>query len=272
MALASLPLFHRVAGEKVVVLGDGDAADTKRRIVERAGATCVGEPEAHHAKLAFIAIDDPREAEAAGIRLRCRGLLVNVTDTPALCDFTVPSLLDRDPVLIAVGTGGASAGLAKMLRLRLERMLPQGLGRLAMALRDARDAIRARWPGMDDRRRALDAAMREGGPLDPMQSHVDGAVDRWLSGETEKAETGIREIALRSLDPDDLSLRQARWLGSADVVIHDRTVPDAILERARADAVRRVAADDLEQEAATALVVVVREPGANNSGQAGQKA
>ena len=78
MALNSLPLFHRVSGQRVVVLGDGDAADAKRRLVERAGGICCGEPEAHHARLAFVAIDDPRAAEAAAIRLRCKGLLVNV--------------------------------------------------------------------------------------------------------------------------------------------------------------------------------------------------
>ena len=153
MALNSLPLFHRVSGQRVVVLGDGDAADAKRRLVERAGGICCGEPEAHHARLAFVAIDDAKTGEAAAIRLRCKGLLVNVTDRPELCDFTVPSILDRDPVIVAVGTGGASAGLAKQLRLRLEGLLPPSLGALASALSDARDALRTRWPGSCPRAR-----------------------------------------------------------------------------------------------------------------------
>ncbi len=159
MALSALPLFHRVSGQRVVVLGDGDAADAKRRLVVRAGGVCCGEPEAHHASLAFVAIDDPRAAEAAAIRLRCKGLLVNVTDRPELCDFTVPSVLDRNPVLVAVGTGGASAGLAKQLRLRLEALLPPSLGKLADALYAARDGLRQRFPEAAERRFALDAAM-----------------------------------------------------------------------------------------------------------------
>ena len=124
--MQSLPLFHRIAGQRVVVLGDGPAAEAKRRLVERAGGVPVGEPEAHGAHLAFVALDNEGEARAAVMRLRTLGLLINAPDRPDWCDFIVPSVLDRDPVLIAIGTGGASAGLAKALRLRLEQILPQG--------------------------------------------------------------------------------------------------------------------------------------------------
>ncbi len=252
--MQSLPLFFRLTGRKVVVLGMGDAADAKRRLVERAGGECVGEPEAHHAVLGFVAMDDAKAAEAAAIRLRCKGLLVNVTDRPALCDFTVPSIVDRDPVLIAVGTGGASAGLAKILRLRIERLLPQGLGALAEALGNARDAMKARWPAAAQRRRALDAALDEGGALDLMTRHDAASVESWLAGEATALPQGVYEIALRSDDPDDLTLREARLLGSADVVVHDREVPESILVRARADAVRLETLDG----AGDGLVVVLR--------------
>ena len=141
MALSSLPLFHRVAGGRVVVLGEGPAADAKRRLVERAGGECCGEPEAHHARLAIVALDDPKAAEAAAARLRGKGLLVNVADRPELCDFTLPSVLERGPMLIAIGSGGFSAGLTKALRLRLETILPDGLGRLAEMLGQARERI-----------------------------------------------------------------------------------------------------------------------------------
>ncbi|RQW40866.1 bifunctional precorrin-2 dehydrogenase/sirohydrochlorin ferrochelatase, partial [Novosphingobium sp. LASN5T] len=147
--MQSLPLFHRIAGQPVVVLGQGEAAAAKRRLVQRAGGVVVddlAEGIDTGARLAFIAHDDEAAARADAIRARGAGLLVNVSDRPELCDFTVPSLVDRDPVLIAVGTGGASAGLAKALRLRLERLLPQGLGGLALALHAAREAVRARWP------------------------------------------------------------------------------------------------------------------------------
>ncbi|MGN3973810.1 NAD(P)-dependent oxidoreductase [Tsuneonella sp. SYSU-LHT278] len=238
MPLSALPLFHRVRGQRIVVLGNGDAADAKRRLVERAGGTCCGEAETNHAALAFIAMDDPRAAEAAAIRLRCKGLLVNVTDRPELCDFTVPSILDRDPVLVAVGTAGASAGLAKQLRLRLEGLLPPSLGKLAQALYAARDSLRSRYPDPVQRRRALDAALTAGGPLDPLRPDAAEGVGRWIESADEEIDCEPVAIVLVSDDPDDLTLRQARWLGEADTVLHDADVPPAILDRARADAIR----------------------------------
>lgn len=234
----SLPLFHRIDGARVVVVGTGEAADAKRRLVERAGGTCCGEAEAHHARLAFVALDDPGEAEAAVRRLKAKGLLVNATDRPELCDFTVPSVLDRDPVLVAVGTGGASAGLAKHVRLRLEALLPPSLGQLAEALFAARATLRTRFPDAADRRRALDAALAEGGALDPLREDSAGRVEAWAAGAAQGEAPEAVEIVLASEDPDDLTLRQARWLGQADTVLHDPAIPAAILDRARADAVR----------------------------------
>jgi uroporphyrin-III C-methyltransferase/precorrin-2 dehydrogenase/sirohydrochlorin ferrochelatase len=238
MALGSLPLFHRVGGQRVVVLGEGAAADAKRRLVERAGGECCGEPEAHHACLAFVAIEDERLAEATAIRLRSKGLLVNVTDRPELCDFTVPSILERDPVLIAVGTGGASAGLAKQLRLRLEALIPPSLGRLADALFASRERLRERYPDPAGRRQALDTALTSGGPLDPLREDTSERVEAWLEGEADSVPRRTVEIVLTSADPDDLTLRQARWLGEADTIAHGPEVPDTILARARADAIR----------------------------------
>lgn len=237
--IRSLPLLHRITGTRVVVIGSGEMGEAKARLVERAGGIPCGEAEAHHARLAFIALEDGKAAEAAARRLRARGLLVNVADRPDLCDFTTPSIIDRDPVLIAIGTSGASAGLAKQLRLRLERLLPPGLGALAARLEDARDTMRAKFPAGPDRMRALDAALSEGGMLDPLDDAAAGNVDAWLAGSEPQADTGRVEIVLLSDDPEDLTLRQCRLLGSADVVLHDPGVPASILDRARADALRR---------------------------------
>ncbi|MBU2341328.1 MAG: siroheme synthase [Alphaproteobacteria bacterium] len=236
----SLPLFHRIAGTKVVLVGNGAMAEAKQRLVERAGGEICSEAEAHHARLAFVALEDGRKSEAAALRLKRLGLLVNVADRPELCDFTLPSVLEREPVLIAVGTGGASAGLSKHLRLRLERLLPAGLGALASGLSEARDRIRARWPDGDDRRRAIDAALSEHGPLDPLAGGSAERVESWLADAAEPQGAQTVEITLASDDPDDLTLKQARLLGMADTVLHDPGIAEAILIRARADA-RRVA-------------------------------
>jgi uroporphyrin-III C-methyltransferase/precorrin-2 dehydrogenase/sirohydrochlorin ferrochelatase len=232
----SLPVFLRLSGRPVILLGDGDAAAAKRRLLERAGALIVGEGDA--AALAIVAIEDEGEAGAAVARLRARGILINAVDRPALCDFTLPAIVDRDPVLIAIGTEGASAGLAKALRQRIEALLPASLGALAEALHVTRAAIRARFPDAAARRRAIDAALDPGGALDPLRPQSPGAVSSWLDAETPVVTREIVFIHLRSHDPDDLTLAQARDLAGADTVYHTPDVPAAILHRARADAIR----------------------------------
>lgn len=245
----SLPLYHRLNGRPVILLAEGEAGAAKRRLLERAGAKIVGEDDAA-ARLAFIALAAP---DAPAARLKARGLLVNVTDRPDLCDFTVPSLLERGAVVVAVGTGGVSAGLAKALRLRLEALLPASLGSLAQAL----GATRARFADVAERRHALDAALAAGGPLDPLVDHPANAVDAWLA-HAAIARPQTAEIMLRSADPDDLTLREARWLGSADTVACEPGVPAAVLLRARADAARVELATGAPPPAGSGLTVVIR--------------
>ena len=228
----SLPVFVRLTGRPVLLIGKGEAAAAKRRILERAGATVISEG---NAQFAIVALDDDGDAEAAVKALKARGILVNAVDRPALCDFTLPAIVDRDPVLIAIGTGGASAGLAKMLRQRIEALLPPTIGGLARTLSAARVAMRARWPDADARRQALDAALAPGGVLDPVAGAGD--VTAWLESGAAPTDRTVR-IILSSPDPDDLTLKQARLLGEAARVYATPDVPLAILARARADAVR----------------------------------
>ncbi len=237
----SLPLFFRLTGRSVILLGTGEAADAKRRLLDRAGAIVTGD-ELAPAQLAFVALEGDL-ADAAAARLRDRGVLVNVVDRPDLCDFTTPAIIDRDPLLIAIGSGGASAGLAKVLRQRLELIIPSGLGAIANAMAGARSAIRQRWPDPAGRRRAIDAAMAEGGPLDPFGNAEPVDVDQWLSTlDNGSPPARIELIRLTSDDPDLMTLRDARLLGSADAIWHDGSVPEEILVRARADGTRHIAA------------------------------
>lgn len=203
----SLPIFIRLNGRPVILIGEGEMAEAKRRLLERAGAVIVSQE--HDAQLAIVALAEPETIVA---RLRSRNIMVNAVDRPDLCDFTLPAIVDRDPVLVAVGTGGVSAGLAGALRQRLERLLPADLGQLATKLR----AGRADMPDPAERRRAIAQAL-------------DGASPE---------EQGLISLSLTSGDPDDLTLRQARLLGSADRLYHRPDVPAAILDRARADAAR----------------------------------
>ncbi len=221
MTLTALPIFVKLAGRPVILIGDGEAAEAKRRLLERAGAAIVGEEA--QASLAIVAIGDPEPIVA---RLRSRGMLVNTVDRPDLCDFTLPAIVERDPVLVAVGTGGVSAGLAAALRQRLEAELPADLGETARALHAARPTLRARFPDIADRRRAIGAALADGLGSDVVARLQAPDAPRLL------------RFTLISADPDDLTLRQARALAQAERVYHLPTVPTAILDRARADAPR----------------------------------
>lgn len=234
-----LPIFVTLRGRNVLLVGEGEAAEAKRRLIERAGGVCVnaGSPDV---MLAFVAVEETQAAADIAARLKATGLLVNVVDQPALCDFTTPAIIDRDPVLIAVGTGGASAGLAKALRQRLEALLPQNLGSLASGLSAMRDSIRQKWPDNVARRKAIDDALSEAGILDPLSDIDEPAIDNWLNQPDEKRPYGIVELTLASPDPDDLTLRQARLLGQADHIFFGSDVPLAIVNRARADATRNI--------------------------------
>ncbi len=247
MTLHSLPLFVRLEGRPVILLGEGEAADAKRRLLERAGARVVGEEA--DARLAIIAIEEEDAAHAAVARLHARGVLVNAVDRPALCDFTLPAIVDRAPVLVAIGTGGVSAGLAAALRQRLEALLPAGLGRVAEMLQAARAELRQRFPDAGERRRAIADALAPGGCLDVLADHPHPSALRAFSlsqweregaAQPRKGEGDdeVAHIHLTSLDPDDLTLRQARLLANADRVVHSGNVPSAVLDRARADAAR----------------------------------
>jgi uroporphyrin-III C-methyltransferase/precorrin-2 dehydrogenase/sirohydrochlorin ferrochelatase len=230
----SLPIFLRLSDHPVILLGDGEAAEAKRRLLSRAGALIVGEET--QAAIAIVAVEDEQQARAAVARLRARGVLVNATDRPALCDFTLPAIIDRDPVLIAIGSGGASAGLGAALRQRLEVLLPQTLGPLARALHAARERLRVQWPDAAARRRALTAALGQGAPLDPLvanASAVAGWLEQPLGGKAQ-----LVTIRVRSPDPEELTLREARLLGQADRLYASAGVPGVILDRARADAAR----------------------------------
>jgi uroporphyrin-III C-methyltransferase/precorrin-2 dehydrogenase/sirohydrochlorin ferrochelatase len=263
--IASLPLFHQITGQAVLVLGDGPAAEPKRRLVERAGGVIVEDLARaidEGVRLAFIAFEDAQACEVAAINARCAGMLVNVVDRPELCDFTTPSILDRDPLLVAIGTGGASAGLAKHVRLRLERVLPESLGLLARGLEAVRPVLRARFPDGAERRRAVDAALTEGGVLDPLDPAAHERVADWAEGADAGDAGAVVEITLRSDDPEDLTLREARLLGVADTLLLEANVPPAILARARADARRLPFARGGE---ASGMTLAIRRKGAETA-------
>ena len=229
-----LPIFVDVRDKPVLLLGEGPAAEAKARLLTAAGARLVTERSAD-VRLAVVALEEPGSAAA---ELRAAGLLVNVVDRPELCDFTMPAIVDRAPVTVAIGTAAASATLAKALRERFEAMLPASLGSLAAAIRAARPEVSAKLSTPDLRRRFWDRLTAPGAPLDPLAPTVDpaAAIAAALDSPDAPAAPSLEIIRLTSDDPEDLTLRQLRLMSQADTVFHGWSVAPAILDRARRDA------------------------------------
>ncbi|MGH6892993.1 MAG: siroheme synthase CysG, partial [Dongiaceae bacterium] len=177
-------------------------------------------------------------AEAA----RAAGKLVNIVDRPELSDFTMPAIVDRGDIVVAVSTQGASPVLAQRVRAAIESVLPPGLGRLAQFAQRFRYAIQSRIADSASRRRFWDQVL--GGPIaaavlagDEKRAARDliRAVNR---GEP-RAETGqVSLVGAGPGDPELLTLRAARALREADVIVYDKLVDPSVLEYARRDARR----------------------------------
>src|SRR6185437_11084455 len=176
---ALLPIFLRLYGERVLVIGGGDAALAKIRLLLGCGAEIDVVAEApcdelrlmanegvltlHRrafeaadlagARLCIVALDDPTEAAEAVHLASAAGVLVNAVDRPALSDFIVPAIVDRAPITVAIGTGGAAPALARDLRSRVEAAVPPGYAALAALCRDWRGRVAEALPGSDARRR-----------------------------------------------------------------------------------------------------------------------
>ena len=251
-----LPLFFDLAGRRVVVVGEGAVADRRADLVRSAGAhvqrlaaPAVQAADFRGAVAAFIATGDADRDAAAQRAAKSIGVPVNVADRPALCDFILPAIVDRDEIVVAVSTGGASPTLATILRGRIEAALPERLGAVARLAATFRAQVNA-LIGEPARRRAFFRRLVEGPAARLALAGDEAGARRAALGELDSARrrlapTGIAHIVGAGPgDPDLLTLRAAQLLQEADAILHDDLVPPAILARARRDAelVRRVRA------------------------------
>ncbi|WP_309643550.1 NAD(P)-dependent oxidoreductase [Phenylobacterium sp.] len=250
----AFPAFIPLHGAKVVIAGAGEAAEAKARLFAGSPATIVRleGPAAFIAGsyagaiLAFIATEDELYAQAASRAARAAGVLVNVVDRPAMCDFTTPSVIDRGEVVAAIGTGGASPMLAAMLRNDIEQRVPEGAGRVAALFRLLQDEVRAALPELPARRAFLREAL-SGPAADAAKSGDMEAATRLLREALAKgpsAQGKVQFVAGRG-PADLLTLRASRALAAADVLAADAQADPEILALARRDAER------LAPEAAT---------------------
>lgn len=240
-----LPIFLDLHGRTALVLGNGEAAERKAALLAAAGAAIRRAERFAADLLAGCAIavgaDAPEaELQALAAAARAAGIPVNVVDRPELCSFIMPAIVDRDPMTIAISSGGAAPVLARLLRARIEAAIPPAFGRLAALAARLRDELRRRLPDLAERRRVLESLFT--GPT----------ADLVFAGRDAEAEAAfVRAIAagapqqgivfLVGAGPgaaDLLTLRAQRLLGEADVIVHDRLIGDAVLDLARRDAAR----------------------------------
>jgi siroheme synthase-like protein len=250
----AFPAFFPLAGRTVAIVGDGEPAEAKARLFEgsparllRIAAGRALEPAAYEdARLAFIAAGDAAFRDAAAGAARQAGAVVNVVDHPELSDFHTPALVDRGAVVAAVGTTGAAPMLAALLRSDIEARVPPGAGRIAALFGALRDQLREKLPDLDARRaflrEALTGPAAEAAMADDMAQArrlLEEALENWGAGPPTPGRLRIVENGVADL----LSLRAARALAQADILIADAEALPATLALARREARRLSAAD-----------------------------
>ncbi|MDQ1078874.1 siroheme synthase CysG [Pseudoroseomonas cervicalis] len=240
------PIFLDLQDREVLLLGGGEALEAKAALLAAAGARLRQAARFSPALLEGIALACGAGAPEAELRAlseacRARGIPVNVVDRPELCGFITPAIIDRDPVTIAIGTGGAAPVLARLLRQRIESVLAPGIGRVAALARHFQQAIRARLPDLASRRRFLDAAL-DGPAARLAEAGQEAAARAVFAAALEAAGTAppgsVHLVGAGPGAADLLTLRALRLLGEADIIVHDRLVPEAVLDMARRDARR----------------------------------
>lgn len=264
--MQTFPMFLRMAGRRVVILGGGEQAAQKARLILKTEAeilvvaraldpelaalatsgrirhaTALGPDTFANAALAFVATGDPDADARLGALARSAGVLTNVVDAPELCDAFTPSIVDRDPLVVAIGTEGAAPVLARQVKTAVETMLEPRLGDFVALAGRLRAEVAARIA--PKRRRAFWAWAFAG---TPRQAHARGAereAARLLKAAivTGAAGASTGSVALVGAGPgarDLITLRGVQRLQEADVIFYDRLVDPDLLELARRDAER----------------------------------
>lgn len=269
------PAFLQLARQPVLLVGGGDAAVAKARLLLAAGADLTvaaaaptptildwardGVLKLHRRPAAFrdigqgawaiVVVAEPdTDGLSAAAAARAVRVPVNVVDRPELSTFIMPAIIDRDPVLIAVSTGGASPALARRVRAWIETVLPSRLGQLARALAAARPAVNQVLESADSRRRFWDSVLD--GPITTrILRGDDGDGCPQILARLDARDRGpnrgvVHVVGADPGDPDLLTLKALRLLQQADLVVHDPRIDAAVTDRARRDAVRIAAGPD----------------------------
>ncbi|BCQ63287.1 siroheme synthase [Pseudomonas sp. Boi14] len=262
-----LPLFHNLRGSRVLVVGGGEIALRKSRLLADAGAqlrVVAPEIEAQLQELIvasggesllrgyveadldgctlIIAATDDESLNAqvsADAHRRC--VPVNVVDAPALCSVIFPAIVDRSPLVIAVSSGGDAPVLARLIRAKLETWIPSTYGQLAGLAARFRAQVKGLFPDVQQRRAFWEDVFQ--GPIADRQLAGQGAeaerlLQAKIAGKAPHAPGEVYLVGAGPGDPELLTFRALRLMQQADVVLYDRLVAPAILELCRRDAER----------------------------------
>ncbi|MGH8416303.1 MAG: siroheme synthase CysG [Pseudomonas sp.] len=262
-----LPLFHNLRGARVLVVGGGEIALRKSRLLADAGAVLrvvapeigtelrelidssggeqilrgYSDADLNGCVLIIAATDDEPLNAQVSTDARQRGVPVNVVDAPALCSVIFPAIVDRSPLVIAVSSGGDAPVLARLIRAKLESWIPPTYGHLAGLAARFRHQVKNLFPNVQQRRAFWEDVFQ--GPIADRQLAGQGAeAERLLQAKIDgQAPVATGEVYLVGAgpgDPDLLTFKALRLMQQADVVLYDRLVAPAILELCRRDADR----------------------------------
>lgn len=262
-----LPLFHNLQLAPVLVIGGGDVALRKVRLLVDAGAVPrVVTREALEEVVALVLrqggevhLRDYREEDLDGVRLaiaatndgvlnarvsqdaQSRGIPVNVVDAPELCSVIFPAIVDRSPLMVAVSSGGDAPVLARLIRARIESWIPAAYGQLAVLARSFRAKVKAALPDVQQRRVFWEEAF-QGQIAESLfagkPTEAERLLEEKLVGGSARSLGEVYLVGAGPGDPDLLTFRALRLMQQADVVLYDRLVAPAIIELCRRDAER----------------------------------
>ena len=266
--MKAFPMFIKTTGRRVVIVGGGEQAAQKARLILKTDARIVlinaelddelqalvvaGRAEVtatlrvdsfDDAAMAFVATGCPAFDASAHALAKAARCPVNVVDRPELCDLTTPALVDRDPIVVAIGSEGTAPVLTREIKTRLEQMLPQNIGGLAALAGRLRPSVARRVPRSERRafwgwvfKGAPRAAWTRGEERDTTRRIKDA-----IAGGGVPQSRGGGMVSLVGAGPgarDLLTLRAVERLQEADVIFYDRLVDEDLLELARRDAER----------------------------------
>ena len=259
-----LPIFLSVKGRLCLVAGGGEVAKRKAGVLLDAGARVrVVAPEIDPAlarlpdvepvvarfdvqhlegvTLVIAATCDRAVNQLVSILAHERNIPVNVVDDPALCSFIMPAILDRSPLMVAFSSGGASPVLTRMMRGKLEALIPHNFSRLAGFAERFRELVKQRVSNPAKRRifweNALDGVIAEK-VLTGDEASAETLLQQMLSDEDNIVRGEVYLVGAGPGDPDLLTFRALRLMQKADVVVYDNLVSKPIVDMTRRDAER----------------------------------